>query len=131
MDDGEEEEAKADEDEVDEDDIEELGAAASEDEAEAEDSDTDSSDEEEIDPGPWKDDDVWVGTADYTKPRKGLHIAHKFFKKKDGSGGWEVGRIKKKSGKDWSVTYDSEIYPYGHDLKASDYGTVWLAVKRK
>ena len=98
-------------------------AGVSSDESESE------SEEDEIDPGAWTDTDMWVGVSTYIKPKPKLNIAHKFMTKT----GWEIGVIKKKSGRFWTVKYPSELDPYQHELNKEEYGAqeAWLVVQPK
>lgn len=101
----------------------------SEDEGDSEKGDEDtasSSEEEEVDPGEWVDTDEHTGICEYTKPKPKLVIAHKFLT----TVGWEVGTLVRKSSKYWLVKYPSETGLYKHELKESDYGPVWLAIKQ-
>ena len=87
----------------------------------------DSSDESERDPGEWCDTEEHTAIAEYTRPKPKLVITHKFLTEV----GWEVGTIMRKSGKYWLVNYPSETGLYRHELRQSDYGSVWLAIQPK
>ena len=85
-----------------------------------------SSDEEsDTDPGEWCDTEQHTAIPEYTKPKTKLVIAHKFLTEI----GWEVGTIMRKSGKYWLVNYPSETELYRHELRQSDYGSAWLAIR--